>query len=376
MQDSRCVLIMAGGTGGHVIPALEVAHGLKKKGYRVHWLGTKKGIESRLVPAAGFPIHYLDVSGVRGAGLLRRCLFPFVLCRSVMQSIYRLLKLKPDLVMGFGGYASGPGGLAAFILRKPIIVHEQNAVAGKTNVILSYLAKRILVAFPNTQGLTKGLVVGNPVRSTIAKPSAREESPYPFEEMYKKIHGDKKGVNVLVLGGSGGAKQLNQIMPTALGRQKGAPLKVWHQSGIHSFEETQSAYQKTNLLVLTQVFIDEMAEAYAWADIVICRAGAMTVFEIMAAGKAAIFVPYPYAVDDHQTANANYLVEKEAALMIPPEKFSIDTLSSVLKSLVENKGGVAELGRRAHDLYTDQSLTTIIKQCEEVLGSATKNVSS
>ncbi len=289
------VLIMAGGTGGHVFPALAVARALAERGARVSWLGTKAGIEARLVPAHDLPLHTIDVAGLRGKGALSWLAAPLRLLRAVVQALGLVRRLGPQLVIGMGGFAAGPGGLAAWLLRKPLLIHEQNAAAGMTNRSLARLATTVLQAFPDTFAPKYNpATVGNPVRAEIlaldapaSRWAARDDAP-----------------RLLVLGGSGGALAINQRVPAALAQI--APERrpqVRHQAG-RTLTEAQAAYAEHGTTAELSAFIEDMAAAYAWADVVICRSGALTVAELAAAGVPALLVPFPYAVDDHQTINA------------------------------------------------------------------------
>ncbi|MGH8528505.1 MAG: undecaprenyldiphospho-muramoylpentapeptide beta-N-acetylglucosaminyltransferase, partial [Nevskiales bacterium] len=327
------IVIMAGGTGGHVFPALAVAQELRNRGHRVSWIGTQAGLEAKLVPQQGFPIEWISIGGLRGKNALTLVTAPFKLLLAVLQALGILRRLQPALVLGLGGFAAGPGGLAAWMLRRPLAIHEQNAVAGYTNRLLARIASRVLQAFPDTFGAEfKAVAVGNPVRSDIAQlppPAARAQL--------------RSGpVRVLVLGGSLGAKALNTLVPQALARL--APEQrpeVWHQAG-RTLKVAQQHYfelakQMDGALRVT-AFIDDMAAAYAWADLVICRAGALTIAELAAAGLAAILVPFPHAVDDHQTVNGQYLVQVGAALMIQERDLTPALLANALQTLLADRG--------------------------------------
>ena len=299
------VFVMAGGTGGHVIPALAVARGLAQKGYAIRWLGTAAGIEAQLVPQAGFPIDWLRIGGVRGKNLLTRVLTPWRLIRAVFSARRYFARHKPVLVLGLGGYASGPGGLAARWLGIPLVIHEQNAIAGLTNRVLARLADQTLAAYLNAFPRAPGsfTVVGNPVRPEIVA----------IPGVAQRQIGRRGPVRILVLGGSLGAKALNDTLPSALSRvSQQLPISVWHQTGTRNLDSARTNYthcawaEGSDYRVVP--FIDDMAAAYAWADFVIARAGALTVAEISVAGVGALFVPFPHAVDDHQTANAAPLV--------------------------------------------------------------------
>lgn len=321
----RRALIMAGGTGGHVIPALSLAIALRDAGVEVEWLGSPRGIENRLVPQADITLHHIAVSGLRGKGAAGWLLAPFRLLRALQQAIGVIRRVDPQLVVGLGGFASGPGGLAAWLLRRPLVIHEQNAVAGLTNRVLSRLARRTYVAFPQAFD-GKAILVGNPVRPEIA---ALGEHPRRPDEM------QGRALRLLVVGGSLGAQSLNERLPEALAMlpERRRP-EVYHQAGRDKDDTARAAYRAQDVRAHVAAFIDDMAAAYAWADLVICRAGALTVAELAAAAKAALFVPFPHAVDDHQTANAAALVEQGAASLLPQDEMTAARLAEMLDVLL------------------------------------------
>ncbi|WHI52252.1 undecaprenyldiphospho-muramoylpentapeptide beta-N-acetylglucosaminyltransferase [Microbulbifer sp. MLAF003] len=288
-------LVMAGGTGGHVFPALAVAKALHDQGASVEWLGTERGIEARLIPEADIPLHFIRVEGVRGKGKLALLKAPLQIIRAVSQARAVIKKVQPDLVLGFGGFATGPGGVASRVCGVPLIIHEQNAVAGTTNRLLSRIANRVLEAFPS--GLPGAVQVGNPVRSEIAS----------LPEPQLRI-GTESPLRLLVLGGSLGAVAINELVPRAIAQ---LPIslrpQVVHQSGERHLDLAQEAYRTAGIEAEVVPFISDMAEAYSAADLIICRAGALTVSEIAAAGVGAIMVPFPFAIDDHQTRNGEWL---------------------------------------------------------------------
>lgn len=303
------VLVMAGGTGGHVFPALAVAQRLQDGGDSVHWLGSAGGMEVALVSRHGLAISTLPVTGLRGKGAASLLAAPWRLSRSLLGALRVVRRERPDLVIGFGGFASGPGGVAARLAGVPLVVHEQNAVAGLTNRLLARIASRVLVAFPAaTRQLVGATVVGNPVRDAILA------VPAPAQ----RYAGRDGALRILVVGGSLGAQALNAAMPAAVATlAKRVAVSVRHQTGRQGVEETRGAYARLGIDAAVTAFIDDMADAYAWADFVVCRAGALTVSELAAAGVPAILVPYPHAVDDHQTANARHLVAVGAARLLP-----------------------------------------------------------
>jgi UDP-N-acetylglucosamine--N-acetylmuramyl-(pentapeptide) pyrophosphoryl-undecaprenol N-acetylglucosamine transferase len=311
---------MAGGTGGHVFPALAVAEQLQASGWPVHWLGTRAGLEARVVPPTGIPVHWIEVKGLRGKGFLRKLTAPFMLLWALSQAAVVVWKVKPAAVLGMGGFATGPGGLMAWLLRRPLLIHEQNSVAGLTNRLLAPLADPVLEAFPGS--LRHARHTGNPVRDSIAA--------MPFAA--PDISGRR--ARLLVVGGSLGAAALNQQVPAALqGMPPEQRPEVWHQTGLRLIDDARSAYSAAGIDVRLDAFIDDMASAYRWADLVLCRAGALTIAELAAVGVASILVPYPYAVDDHQTANARYLVEAGAAVLLPQSEMSVERLQQALQLL-------------------------------------------
>jgi len=321
------ILIMAGGTGGHVFPALAVAEVLRARGVDVEWMGTERGIESKLVPEAGYPINYISVQGLRGKGLMGWLLAPFKLIKAIIEALLAIRKVKPDLVLGLGGFASGPGGLAAWILRKPIIIHEQNAIPGLTNRVLSHLAGDVLAGFPYAfTEKRQAKWVGNPVRASI------ESLPKPAKRLV-----DRTGaIRILVLGGSLGARALNKLLPPAFAMID-QEIEIRHQCGIRHIDDCEAAYQQTEIQAEVSAFIDDMAGAYAWADLVICRAGALTIAELAAAGVGALLVPYPYAVDDHQTYNASLLVNVSAGKIIQEHSLSPTILAEIITPLINDR---------------------------------------
>ena len=353
---SGTILMMAGGTGGHVFPALAVADTLRARGYRIEWLGAEQGIENRLVPAAGYPLHTLNVRGVRGSGVVRKLQMPLQLLRAVLAAREKIRALSPVLVVGFGGFASGPGGIAARLCGVPLIIHEQNAIPGLTNRVLAHMATRALEGFDGAFS-GRAVMVGNPVRAAITA------LPAPAER-YSQHKGP---LRILVLGGSQGALALNRKLPAALAALFGAePIIVRHQAGRHRADEAREAYQVVALDAAVEEFIDDMAAAYAWADLVICRSGASTVSELAAAGVAALFVPLPTAVDDHQTHNAAWLASRNAARLLPQQELDAAGLSEKLAGLM-HRTALAELAGRARAAALPDSATRVADICEEVL---------
>jgi UDP-N-acetylglucosamine--N-acetylmuramyl-(pentapeptide) pyrophosphoryl-undecaprenol N-acetylglucosamine transferase len=331
------VLIMAGGTGGHVFPALAVARVLERSGCRLAWLGTRKGIEARLVPDAGIPMEWVHVSGLRGKGFASWLGAPFRLARALGESLAVMRRVRPDVVLGLGGFVAGPGGLAARLMGIPLVIHEQNAVAGFTNRVLSRLATVVAEAFPGAFPQRVGaLSVGNPVRREIAAIGVERAEPHSPPRL-------------LVFGGSQGALILNRIVPKALAELSPAqrPI-VRHQTGRGRLDAVRAAYAALGIDADVCEFIDDMAAAYAWADFAITRSGALTVAELAAAGLPAILVPFPSAVDDHQTVNARYLSERNAAVLLPESELTPVRLKAILESFVSEGGSaLAQMSRAA-----------------------------
>ncbi|AVV35445.1 undecaprenyldiphospho-muramoylpentapeptide beta-N-acetylglucosaminyltransferase [Halomonas sp. SF2003] len=349
---------MAGGTGGHVIPALSLARALAAAGHEIHWLGSPRGIENRLVPDAGYPLHRVEVAGLRGKGLAGYAAIPFRLARAVLQARRVIRELKPVLVVGLGGFASGPGGLAARLEGIPLIIHEQNAIAGLTNKVLARMATRVYAAFPGAFPPALGAqVVGNPVRDEIADVGAAER--------VTETAGEARALHLLVMGGSLGAQALNETLAPALALLPEASRPVVrHQAGRDKQEATLAAYQAAGVTAEVSEFIGDMAEAYAWADLVVCRAGALTVAELAAAGRPAVLVPFPHAVDDHQTVNAAVLVKADAARLIPQNTLTAERLAETLAELLDPKilTGMAARARNSAEL---DAVATMLAGCME-----------
>jgi UDP-N-acetylglucosamine--N-acetylmuramyl-(pentapeptide) pyrophosphoryl-undecaprenol N-acetylglucosamine transferase len=323
-RNSRPMMILAGGTGGHVYPALAVARQLRDWGHEVIWLGTRKGIEARVVPASGIPIACLSVSGLRGKDVLTWLLAPLRLVIAIVQAFRIMLRYKPCSVLGMGGFAAAPGALVAFLLRRPLVIHEQNALAGLTNRWLAPLATKVLVGFPGA--FSKGAIfIGNPVRREITA------LPPPEQRM-----ADRRGrLRLLVLGGSLGARTLNDVLPEMLKRMPAnSRPQVWHQAGSNLIDAAIAGYQDNGVEARVEAFIEDMAAAYAWCDLVVCRAGALTIAELAAAGVGAVLVPYPFAVDDHQSANARFLREAGAALVVRNDELDAVRLAALLEQFI------------------------------------------
>jgi len=319
---AKRIVIMAGGTGGHVFPALAVAQTLIEKGWQVSWLGTQKGLEGRVIPEQGIEIDWLSVAGVRGKGWLSKITAVLLLIKACIQAVKILRKRKPDVVLGMGGFVAGPGGLMAKLLGIPLIIHEQNRVPGTTNRLLAGMANQVLEAFPDSfNKKLNARFTGNPLRKQFVECASRRET-HP-------------GINILVVGGSQGAQILNEVVPEALAELNG--VEVRHQTGTAMQEQVESRYKELGVKAEVNAFIEDMVSAYQWADLVICRSGAMTVSEVAAAGIPAIFIPLPNAIDDHQTANARYLADVGAGLILRQKDLNAATLvehiTKVLKQL-------------------------------------------
>ena len=323
------VLILAGGTGGHIFPGLAVAQALRGHGVPVAWLGAHGGMETRLVPPSGVPLETIAVAGLRGKGALSLLAAPFKVVRAVWQALAVLRRLQPRAVVSFGGYAAGPGGFAAWLLRRPLLVHEQNRAPGMTNRVLSKFARRVLCGFPGSFRADVAETVGNPVRDAIVA------IPPPAE----RLATPRVPVRLLVLGGSQGAQALNAGVPAMLARlDAGARPQVRHQCGARHADRARQEYVDSGVAADVEPFIADMAAAYAWADVVVCRAGALTLAELCAAGVPSVLVPFPAAVDDHQTRNAEYLVERGAARLVPEGDDFVARLQAALQPLLGDAG--------------------------------------
>lgn len=349
------VLIAAGGTGGHVYPALAVADYLHEQGVKVTWVGTEKGLEHRVIPAANIPLEIISISGLRGKGLLNLFFVPLKLVVAIFQAIKIFVRVKPDAVLGMGGFVSGPCGLAAFILRKPLYLHEQNAVPGLTNKVLSYFATTAMQAFPNSLKTKKNIIsTGNPIRKDIS------ELAEPETRMSQRAD----SIHLLIVGGSLGAQVLNENVPQALSEiTKDIQPNVWHQTGKNKLDATIESYKKVNVEAKVTEFIENMAEAYEWADLVICRAGALTVSELASAGVGAILVPYPHAVDDHQTANAKYLTNVGAAILIQQDQLMPKLKEAMTELLQTGRAKLIDMAKAARELSKPDATRTVAEIC-------------
>jgi UDP-N-acetylglucosamine--N-acetylmuramyl-(pentapeptide) pyrophosphoryl-undecaprenol N-acetylglucosamine transferase len=361
-------LIMAGGTGGHIFPAMAVAKKLMQRGATVSWLGTSQGMESTIVPAENIPLHTIVIKGFRGKSRLQKLIAPLLLIRSVFQAIQVIRQTQSTVIVGFGGFVAAPGGIAARLLGKKLIIHEQNSVAGSTNKLLNKLAHQTLEAFPNT--LVNAMHVGNPIRSEITDLSDVDKS--------KTFPG--QSLNVLVMGGSLGAKAINDIAPNAFSRtvqlmqenNASLAMNIWHQTGKGKQVSVNEDYKTLNVTAVVDEFIGDVATAYVWADIIICRAGALTVSEVAIAGVPAIFIPLPLAIDNHQYHNAKWLVDSGASLLIEQKNLTSESLSECLMTLMSDNEKLfhmkTELQKAALPKATDQ----VVDYCEALCVSSTK----
>jgi UDP-N-acetylglucosamine--N-acetylmuramyl-(pentapeptide) pyrophosphoryl-undecaprenol N-acetylglucosamine transferase len=352
---SATALVMAGGTGGHIFPGLAVADALRARGWRVHWLGAPGGMEARLVPPHGYPFEAVDFGGVRGKGLTTLLALPVRLLRACAQSAAAIRRVQPDVLIGLGGYITFPAGLMGRLLGQPLVLHEQNAVAGLANRLLARIAARTFTAFPGA--LPQAVCIGNPLRAEFT------QVPAPAA----RFAGRAGSLNVLVVGGSLGARALNDVVPRALALLP-APQRpaVTHQSGEKQIDALRAAYAVAGVEATTLPFIDDMARAYAEADVVICRAGATTVSEIAAIGAAALFVPFPHAVDDHQTRNARYLSDAGAAWLIQQTQLTPQWLADWLAGLT--RAELAQRAAKAKTLEKRDAAEQIAAACEELIG--------
>ena len=349
---SRTILIMAGGTGGHIFPALAVAHRLRDSGWRVVWLGNPEGMEARLVPQHGFEMVWVKFAALRGKGLMRKLLLPLNLLRGFWQALGALRQVRPQVVLGMGGYITFPGGMMAALTGVPLVLHEQNSVAGLANRVLAVVADRILTGFPDV--LRKGDWVGNPVRPEIAALKAPAE----------RMAGREGPLHVLIIGGSLGAQALNEVVPQGMALLGAAELpQIVHQAGERHLEELMSSYAAAGIQAHCVSFIEDMAGAYEWADLVICRAGALTIAELAAAGVPAILVPYPHAVDDHQTGNAKFLVHAGGAFLLPQAELTPEAVA-----LVRNyaRGQLLEMAEKARALAKPDAALAVANVCSEM----------
>jgi len=350
---ARTIMIMAGGTGGHVFPGLAVADFLRASGWRVVWLGARSGMEATLVEGRGYDMAWVNFSGLRGKGPVALFLLPARLLRAFWQSARAIFAQRPDVVLGMGGYISFPGGMMAVLLGKPLVIHEQNSIAGLANRVLARLADRVLCAFPGA--LARATLTGNPVRPGIA-------AVPPPGERYSRRSGP---LRVLVIGGSLGAKALNDTVPRAVALLPGDRRPgVTHQAGAQHLESLRQAYSAAGVPARTTAFIEDMAAAYAEADLVVSRAGATTVAEIAAAGVASVLVPYPHAVDDHQRANARFLADAGAAILVSQSELTAEGLAALIGGF--DRGRLGAMAERARSLARPDATEAVAKACVEL----------
>ena len=352
-----CLMVMAGGTGGHIVPALAVASILRDRGVKIIWIGNNDGLEARLVAKQNFDLEPINIKGLRKSGWQRKVMLPFALSTAIVKVVLAIFRHKPNALLGMGGFVSGPGGLAAKIMFKPLVLHEQNAVAGLTNKWLAKFTRHVLSGFPEARGIRNPVWVGNPVRKEIVN------IPAPTQRLANR----SGPLRVLVVGGSQGASVFNDHLPELLGRLKNLELDVWHQCGDHDSDVIGRAYLEQGIGCQVNGFIEDMAEAYAWSDIVICRAGAMTVSEICAAGVLALFVPYPFAVSDHQAINAEYMVYQRAALMFRQPQFISGAWLEKLTALCADRERMLKMAETARSLAKPDAAKTVADTCQEVM---------
>ena len=353
-MNERCALVMAGGTGGHIFPGLAIAEALRERGWRVHWLGGPDSMESRLVPPRGFAFESIDFSGVRGKGRATLVMLPLRLLRAFWQSLQVLRRVRPAVVVGLGGYITFPAGLVSVLLRRPLVLHEQNSIAGMANKLLAHVASRVFTAFPDV--LKSARWIGNPMRAGFAsQPDAAE-----------RFAGRTGVLRLLVVGGSLGARALNEMVPQALALfdQDQRP-QVIHQGGARQIDELRANYAKAGVDAELTPFIEDTAQAFADADLIICRAGASTVTEIAAVGAAALFIPFPFAVDDHQTTNARFLVDAGGGWLVRQQDLTAQTLAVMLQGMERSE--LLARAQKAHALARTDAAREVVTACEELL---------
>ena len=355
---TQTILIMAGGTGGHVFPGLAVADEMRGRGWNVVWMGSRGGMEARLVPARGYPVAWIRATALRGKGLAAKLLLPLSLLIGFWQSARAIFRIRPDVVLGMGGYVAFPGGMMASLLARPLAVHEQNAIAGLANRVLAGVADKALVAFP--EALKNAEWTGNPVRADIAAIASPE----------KRFEGRQGQLRLLVVGGSLGAQALNEAVPRALALfSEDVRPSVLHQAGEKNLADLKDKYQSSGVRGELVAFIEDMARSYAEADLVICRAGAMTIAELSAGGMASVLVPFPHAVDDHQTANARFLADQAAAILLPQRELTPEKLAGLLRSLDREK--LLEMASKARSLGKPEAARLVADRCVALAGAET-----
>ena len=354
MNRSPRLMVMAGGTGGHVFPALAVAKLLQSEGTEVTWLGTRRGLEARVIPASNITMEWVSVEGLRGRSKASLLLAPFKLLRAMWQSAGAIRRVQPDCILGMGGFVSGPGGLMARLLGRPLVIHEQNAVAGLTNKYLARVAEKVLTGFPSVEDLPEDARwVGNPVRDTIV-PADNTES-------------DR--INVLIIGGSQGAHSFNVKLPGVFKQLEHRNLSIWHQSGRDKADSVKAGYESSGVSARVTEFIEDMASAYQWADLLICRAGAMTIAECCASATPALLIPFPFSAGDHQTKNAQVMVEAGGARMLANDQLQQPAMLDALRDLLADKQKLKSMGQLAHRLHKPDALADVAAVCREYLNA-------
>ncbi|WP_410500006.1 undecaprenyldiphospho-muramoylpentapeptide beta-N-acetylglucosaminyltransferase [Chitinibacter sp. S2-10] len=356
-MSKRTLLVMAGGTGGHIFPALAVANAMRDKGWEVIWLGAKDAMETRVVPQHGIDLVALEITGVRGKGLLKKLIQPWVQAKALFAALNLIFRRRPDVAIGFGGFTGFPGGLAMKLCWLPLVIHEQNSVAGLTNKVLSKLANRVLFAFPNAFPALKSGCVGNPVRDELKSVATPDE----------RFAGRTGSLKLLVVGGSLGAQVFNEQVPKALALI--APElrpQVIHQAGEKHIEALRTNYAAADVDAECVAFISDMASAYADADLVLCRAGALTVAELACVGVAAVLVPFPHAVDDHQTGNAKFLSDEQAGILLPQAQFSAESLAVLLRQTSREQ--CLAMANNARRLAKPEATAQVVAVIEELAG--------
>ena len=354
-----CIMIMAGGTGGHVFPALAVAKELRQRGWDVFWLGTRNSFEARVVPQHDFEMEWIDIKGVRGKRLLQQLMLPLRLLHAMYQAWRVIQKRQPTIVLGMGGFVSGPGGLIGRLMGRPLVIQEQNTIPGMTNRYLAKIANAVFEAFPGSfDKKVNARLSGNPVRQEM----------FLLDSPEKRISGRNDAVHLLVLGGSLGAQALNETLPLSIALlPESIRPTIKHQAGRDKLEDTQSSYQKAGVKAEVVEFVDDMAAAYGWADLVVCRSGALTVSELTAVGVGSVLVPYPHAVDDHQTHNGLFLVNSDAAVMLQQRDLTPEGLAKTLKDLIGDRSRLIAMASSANALAQAQATDLIADACEELV---------
>lgn len=353
-KPEKTLMVMAGGTGGHVYPAMAVADHLKRVGWNIVWLCTEGGMENRLIENKGYKKAMITMRGVRGKGLLGWLLLPVKLVKAFSQSVSALRQHQPSVVLGMGGFAAFPGGLMARLLGRPLVIHEQNSVAGLTNKTLAHFAEKVLAAFPAAFG-SKATLVGNPVRESITQ----------IEPPEARLHARTGALRLLVVGGSLGAQALNEVLPKALAEIAiNSRPQVIHQAGEKHISALLANYKAAEVQADIRAFIEDIADKYTWADVVICRAGALTIAEVSAAGVASVLVPFPHAVDDHQTSNAHYLSDTGAAILIPQTEFTVEKVAKLLQDLTREQ--CLGMAIKARALGKPEATSTVANICMEL----------